>query len=128
MPCVRASTAFTRLDLPAPEGAATMNSWPRSAPLLKVLHLLAQLLDQHLQLDRGLGGARVDRLRAQGIRLAVELLHQEVEPAADRLRQREHAPRLGDVAGEPVEFFVDVDLLQVEHDLLLESPRLERQL
>src|SRR5215213_9139177 len=110
MPWVRASTALTRLDLPAPEGAATMNSWPRSAALLKVLHLLAQLLDQHLQVDRGLRGARVHRLGAERVRLAIEFLHQEVQAPAHRLRPRKHPAGFGDVAGQAIEFLVHVHL------------------
>ena len=83
----RASTALTMLDLPAPEGAATMKRVPRMrVRSFDVLDLFADLVDQHLELDRRLRGARVDRLGAQRVGLAVEFLQQEVEPAADRLR------------------------------------------
>src|SRR5690606_37570666 len=79
----RARQALTMLDLPAPEGAATMKRVPRMASL-KVLHLLADLVDQHLQLHRRLRAAPVDGLGAQGIGLAVELLQQEVQAPAHR--------------------------------------------
>ena len=44
----RAKKAFTRLDFPAPEGAAIISS----RPLLKVLHLLTDLFNQELHLNR----------------------------------------------------------------------------
>jgi hypothetical protein len=46
--------------------------------------LLANLVDQHLQLDRRGRGAAVHRLGAERVGLAVELLQQEIQPAADR--------------------------------------------
>jgi hypothetical protein len=39
---LRARNALTRLDFPAPEGAAIMSSLPS----LKILNLLSDLLDQ----------------------------------------------------------------------------------
>ena len=56
--------------------------------LLDVLHLLAHLLDQHLHVDRGARGLDVLRLRRQGVGLAVQLLHQEIQPPARGLRAR----------------------------------------
>src|SRR6478735_12542574 len=75
-----------------------------------VLDLLADLVDQHLQLDRGARGARIDGLRAEGVGLAVEFLQQEVEPAPDRLFLPEHTTQFGDVTVEAVELLVDVEL------------------
>src|SRR3546814_4767645 len=57
--------------------------------LLNVLHLLADLVDQHLQLHRDVAGARVDGFRAQGVGFAVELLQQEVQA-----RSEEHTSEL----------------------------------
>src|SRR5205823_3247800 len=57
----------------------------RGSSLLRVLHLLAHLLDQDLHVDRAAGGLEVLGLRGQGIGFAVELLHEEVEPAAGGL-------------------------------------------
>ena len=45
-------------------------------------------------------------------------------PTGSRLRQ--HAARLGDVAVEAVELLVDVELLQPQHQFLLEAARVER--
>src|SRR3546814_3859955 len=50
-----------------------------SSRLLHVLHLLADLVDQHLQLHRDVAGARVYGFRAPGVGFAVELLQQEVQ-------------------------------------------------
>src|SRR5687767_10215026 len=95
----RARQAFTMLDLPAPEGAATTKRVPRVGsglivwrpPSFDVLDLFAHLVDQHLQLDRRGRRARIDRLAAQRVRLAVELLQQEIEAATHRVALREHA-------------------------------------
>src|SRR3546814_6378599 len=70
--------------------------------LLNVLHLLADLADQHLQLHRDVAGARVDGFRAQGVGFAVELLRQEVQAAADRLFLGDDASDVDDVAGGAV--------------------------
>src|SRR5690606_12534359 len=110
----RARQALTMLDFPAPEGAATMNSVPRTgtSSLLNVLHLFADLVDQDLEFDGDVAGARVDGFRTQGIGFAVEFLQQEVQAPACGFRLAKHAPDLGDMAVEAVEFLVDVELLQ----------------
>src|SRR5207237_1830515 len=59
--------------------------WERechSRALFKVLHLLAHLLDQHLEFERRLRQFGIPRLRAERIRFAMELLHQKVETLA----------------------------------------------
>src|SRR5690348_13477732 len=84
--------------LPPPDGAETMKSPPgarairtisevfiRLSSLLDILHLLAQLLDDDLDLDGVARDLGVLRLRSQRVRLAVQLLHQEVQPPADRV-------------------------------------------
>ena len=53
----------------------------------QILHLLAELLDHGLQLQPDVGQLDVVRLGAQRIGLAVELLRQEIELAADRRRR-----------------------------------------
>src|SRR3546814_18140926 len=66
--------------------------------LLNVLHLLADLVDKHLQLHPDVAGARVDGLRAQGVGFAVELLKQDVQAAAHRLFLGRAATDLADLA------------------------------
>src|SRR5690606_27534715 len=101
----RARQALTMLDFPAPDGAATMKRVPRTgaSTLFNVLHLLADLVDQHLELHRDPGGAAVDRLRAQRVGLAVELLEQEVQAPPGRFVAAQHPADLGDVAVQAVE-------------------------
>src|SRR5262245_50043630 len=84
--------------------------FPPPAPLLKILYLLAELLDQALELEPDIGELHVVRLGAQRVGLAVELLCQEVEPAADRAAVAEHLAGLRHVGGEPVELLADVGL------------------
>ena len=47
--------------------------------LLNILYLFAHLLDQHFEVDRRLGAARIEGLGAQCIGFAVEFLHQEIK-------------------------------------------------
>src|SRR5262245_106036 len=104
MPGSRSSSAATRLVLPPPDGAASTNRQPEAggalvgvgsgaalagapwvlgtASLFHVLHLLAHLLDQHLELERRLRELRVHRLGPERVRLAVQFLHEEVESLA----------------------------------------------
>src|SRR3954470_12348555 len=109
MPGSRSSRARTRLVLPPPDGAATTKRLPRTAarvPVpaaasLNILHLLAHLLDEDLQLERGIRKLGVDGFRAEGVRFAVQLLHQEVEPLAAAAARGEHASHFRDVSAKP---------------------------
>src|SRR5262245_60005579 len=112
--------------LPAPDGEDSTSMSPRRAiaslprpcfeplaplaALFKVLHLLAELLDQALELEPDIGELEIVRLGAQRVGLAVELLRQEVEPAADRAAVAQHLARLRHVRGEPVELLAHVGL------------------
>ena len=66
-------------------GGANVDELQRT--LLDVLDLLAHLFDQHLQLHGRLGAAAINRLAAQRVRLAIEFLHEEIQPASDRFVQ-----------------------------------------
>src|SRR6201997_2007544 len=72
---------------PAPATAARTRDCNCSASigLFRVLHLLAHLLDQHLHVHRGARGLEVLRLGRQRVGLAVQLLHEEIEPPAGGL-------------------------------------------
>src|SRR5438105_8323574 len=64
------SSDLTRLDLPAPLGAATTKRFPGYSMvggLLEVLHLLAQLLHRHLHFDRDIGQLEGRCLGAEGV-------------------------------------------------------------
>ena len=54
----------------------------RKKCLFYILHLFAHLFDQHLELDRDSREFTVDRFGSECVRLAVQLLHQEIEPLA----------------------------------------------
>src|SRR5215510_421030 len=57
--------------------------------LFEVLHLLAHLLDEHLELEHRGRKLLRHRFRAEGVRLAVELLHEKVEAFPLRAAARE---------------------------------------
>src|SRR6185436_9287862 len=65
--------------------------------LLKVLHLLAHLLQHALAGQRGLAQLEVVGLAGHGVHLAPELLQQEVERAPDGPALVEHQRQLGQV-------------------------------
>src|SRR5689334_3779746 len=70
------SASLQRVGLPRSARRRALRALARFARppcSLEVLHLLAHLLDQHLELERDLRKLRVDGLRSQRVRLAVEL-------------------------------------------------------
>ena len=89
------------------------------ARILDILHLLAHLFDQHVHIHRVLRGHAILRLRAQRVGFAVQLLHQKVEPPADRFVALEHVQNLGDMGIEPIQFFVNIEFLRQDHEFLL---------
>ena len=54
----------------------------RDKGLFDILDLFAHLLDKDFELDCALGGVGIDGLGAEGVRLAVELLHHKVQTTA----------------------------------------------
>src|SRR6185503_19293787 len=78
---------------------------------LDVLDLLAHLLDRDLHVDRGARRLAVLRLGGQRVRLAIQLLHQEIEPATRGLGGIEHRGDFVEVGAETVELLVDVHLV-----------------
>src|SRR5690242_10677385 len=111
--------------LPAPEGAVTTKSSPFTGSRPRsfdVLHLLAHLLDEELELERALGDLQPGGFRGERVRLAVHLLREEVEPLADRarrpgLRHAERALRLLDMRAEARQLLVDVGARRKKRDL-----------
>src|SRR3954452_7770507 len=121
----RWSSARTRLVLPPTEGAATTNRLPGTAPpagpaapSLNILHLLAHLLDQHLELQRSVRQFGVDGLRAERVGLAIEFLHEEIETLAAAAARSEHSPHFRHVSAQPADFLRDVDLRCEQRELL----------
>src|SRR4051812_38622705 len=89
--------------------------------LLNVLHLLAHLLDEDLELDGNPRHLVRDGLGSERIRLAVELLAEEIEPLADGAALVQHALELADMGGEAAQLLLHIDARGVEHDLLLDT-------
>src|SRR6266852_265634 len=85
---------------------------------LDILDLLAHLLDQQLELEARIGDLLRHGLRAERVRFAVQLLHQEVQPLADRPAGPDHAVYLFQVRPQAIEFLRDVRLDAVKRDLL----------
>src|SRR4051812_17433719 len=85
--------------LPAPEGEDMMRRSPRRAMLTResclfnVLDLLAELIDDRLELEPDCGEVAVGRLRAKRIRFAIEFLGEKIELPADGLGGLEKLPR-----------------------------------
>src|SRR2546428_11907676 len=86
-----------------------------------VLNLLAHLLDQQLELEARVGEVLRNRLRAERVGLAVELLHQEVQALADHSSRPDHAVHLLEVRSQAVQLLGDVRLDAEERDLLAEA-------
>src|SRR5687767_15954779 len=115
--CTRRST---RVVLPVPDGAETMNSRPRRAapPLLDILDLLPHLLEFGLGVDDQLRNAEAVGLRADGVDLPVHLLEQEIElPAAWLWPVGQRRP-VREVAAESGDFLRDVRTCRRPVDLL----------
>src|SRR5689334_10930789 len=80
-----AEDAASRVGRPQSRGAGPSGlGSPSARPprSFDVLHLLAHLLDQHLELERDLRHLGVDRLGAERIGLAMQLLREEIEALA----------------------------------------------
>src|SRR6478736_9335712 len=76
---------------------------------LDVLDLLAQLLDRDLHVDRDRCHLDRGRLGAERVRLAQQLLDQELEALADLATLGEEARDLVEVRAQPRQFLRDVD-------------------
>src|SRR5258708_30358029 len=103
------------LILPSVRAVANQSATARS---FDVLDLLAHLLDQQLELEARVGELLRHGLRSERIRLAVQLLHEEVQALADRPSGSHHPVHLFQVRAEAIELLGDVRLDSVERDLL----------
>src|SRR6267142_3368642 len=90
---------------------------PPFARLFKVLRLFAHFFDDPLGGERRLGELEIVRLRGDGVDLAVQLLDQEVERAADGAATVEQQRELLEMRAEPRQLFPDVGLLGPDRDL-----------
>src|SRR5439155_3501552 len=78
--------------------------------LLKILDLLAHLLQHALAGQRGLAQLEVVGLAGHRVHLTPQLLQQEVERAPDRPALVEHERQLGQVRAQPRQLLGDVGL------------------
>lgn len=85
---------------------------------LDVLNLLAHLVDHRLEIEANRGERPVDRLRAERVGLAVELLAEKIETTSHRRRIGDEAERLLMVRPETVQFLPDIGAGGKERDLL----------
>src|SRR3989442_1674632 len=79
--------------------------------LLKVLDLLAHLLEHTLARQRGLAQLQVVGLAGHRVHLAAQLLEQEIQRAADGTALVEHQRQLGQVGAQPRQLLGDVGLV-----------------
>ena len=95
-----------------------------SACLFNVLHLLAQSLDLRLEIDDLVGHRGVRCLRTHRVRLATELLEQEIEApthGVPRLGAGQNTAELVDVASQPYQFLRDVQAVCGNHEFLVKA-------
>src|SRR3989442_76595 len=79
--------------------------------LLKVLDLLAHLLEHTLARQRGLAQLQVVGLAGHRVHLATQLLEQEIQRAADGAAVVQHQRQLGQVGAQPRQLLGDVGLV-----------------
>src|SRR4029078_7676474 len=104
-----ARSARDKVVLPAPEGEDITRRRPRLTitvlgfPLFNVLHLLTHLVDDRLQLQAHGRQASIGSLGAQGVRLAIEFLREEIELTPGRLVRLNELAGRADMGEEPVD-------------------------
>src|SRR6185295_3968299 len=113
-PGVAASSARVSEFLPAPDGAVITKRRPLISSsfsrLLDVLHLLADLLYEQLQLERAVRQLLARRLGGERVGLAVELLREEVQALADGSAFAQRELHFAQMRPQAVELLAHVDL------------------
>src|SRR5690606_12236009 len=95
--------------------------------LFNVLNLLAQLVDDNLEIEADLGQLLLARLGAKGIGFAIEFLADEIEPPSDagfRLFRKYLAGGC-DMPAQPIKLFRNIGFRGEERELLLQPRRIE---
>ena len=91
----------------------------------QVLHLLAELLDHALELQADIGELHIVRLGAQRVGFAIELLSQEIEPAADRAAVGDQPLACATCERKPIKLLADVGLAGDQDRLLMQAVGIE---
>src|SRR5512134_63542 len=108
----RCTSRSTRVVLPVPEGAETINSRPPALSavegLFDILDLLAHSLELRLGVDDEFRDAEAIGLGADGVDLAVHLLQQKIQLAAARLVAIDQHGPVCQMCPEASHFFSDV--------------------
>ena len=86
------------------------------------------MLDRHFQVYRSLRGFAVNRFGTQGIGLAVQLLHQKIQPPAAGATVGQRIAHFVDVGHQPVQLFINVHFLCQQHNFLLDALIVDSQL
>src|SRR5258708_32383938 len=89
-----------------------------------ILNLLAHLLDQQLEFEARVGEVLRHGLRAERVRFAVQLLHQEVKALAGRPSGLDHAVHFLQVRSQAIELPGDVRLEAEKREFLPDAPLL----
>src|SRR5581483_7427367 len=136
-PLSLASRRRASVVLPAPDGEESTSSRPRRATCgrsdrsgrapasLNVLHLLAHLVDDRLELQSRPGRFRIVGLGADGVGLAIELLGEEIETAAGGLFRSKQLARAGDVGAEALQLLLYVGPRRQHGGFLVEAALVE---
>src|SRR6185436_19071771 len=92
---------------------------------LNVLHLLAHLVDDGLELEARPRRLGVDRFRAQRVGLPVELLSEEIEAPAGRLARADEIARSRNVRAQALELLLHVGARRQYGCLLVKTAFIE---
>jgi hypothetical protein len=90
------------------------------SPSLDVLDLLAQLIDDSLELEAGPADLDVGSFRAHRVRFAIELLRQKFEFAPDRLAALDELVGCRNMRAQAIELLLDIGLGGKQQSFLVE--------
>src|SRR5260370_12046198 len=132
-PPSRSSKMRESVVFPAPDGEESTSIRPRRRTsryplslslvtlrptLFDVLDLLAQLLDRDLEIEPDPRQLDIAGFGTEGIGLAIELLAEEVELAADGATGRDQGTAGFHMSAEPIELLAHIGARSHERDLL----------
>src|SRR5207302_67978 len=106
--------------------SAGLSSPPQRLPWsLQILNLLAELLDDALELEPDIGELDVIRLGAQRVGLALQLLREEIQPAPDGTAACQQISALVHMRSKSIQLLADVGLGGNQNCFLMQTIRIE---